>query len=551
TDVTSLTPTIVHTGASIIPENGVAQDFTNPVIYTVTAEDGTTRSYTVTVTSTLNPAKSITGFSFTDPAVTGDINEAARTISITVPYGTDVSSLTPTIVHTGASITPGSGITQDFTNPVIYTVTAEDGTTRSYTVTVTSTLNPGKSITGFSFTDPAVTGDINEAARTVSITVPYGTDVTSLTPTIVHTGASISPDSGVDKDFSNPVTYTVTAADSTIQHYTVTVNVAPNTAKEITSFKFTDPAVDGVINETAKTVNMTVPYGTNVTALVPTIAHTGETISPNTGVAQNFTNPITYILTAIDATTQEYVVTVRVSGSSTATTSTSTTNGGGGGGGATGEEFENIEFKDVSSIFVGRDMSVRFEFRNDDSDIRYIAYDSLKNAGTISATIEVLKGRSSFADTLPEGIVYRNINIWVGKTGYAIPENIEGPVIGFRVPGSWIDANDIDVDSIVVNRYDGRWSRLPTLQTGSDDSYLYFEASTPGFSPFAITGESLDENIRLESAPDILNSPVDEIEPQINTSILDNTTPDKTLNSISGLACILILFITCFLRRKH
>lgn len=50
--VTNLTPTIVvSAGATILPASGSAQDFTNPVEYTVTAEDGvTTQIWTVTVT---------------------------------------------------------------------------------------------------------------------------------------------------------------------------------------------------------------------------------------------------------------------------------------------------------------------------------------------------------------------------------------------------------------------------------------------------------------------------------------------------------------------
>ena len=43
TNLTSLTPTItVSTGADVSPESKVAQNFTSPVIYTVTAEDSTT-----------------------------------------------------------------------------------------------------------------------------------------------------------------------------------------------------------------------------------------------------------------------------------------------------------------------------------------------------------------------------------------------------------------------------------------------------------------------------------------------------------------------------
>ena len=45
-----LTPIIIHTGVSISPSIGVAQNFTNPKVYTVTAADNSTKVYTVTVT---------------------------------------------------------------------------------------------------------------------------------------------------------------------------------------------------------------------------------------------------------------------------------------------------------------------------------------------------------------------------------------------------------------------------------------------------------------------------------------------------------------------
>ena len=113
------------------------------------------------------------------------------------------------------------------------------------------------------------------------------------------------------------MTYTVTAADASTQAYTVTVTVAANPAKEITAFNFNGltPNVTGVVNEGAKTIALTVPYGTDVTALVPTITHTGASVSSNTGVAQNFTNPVTYTVTAADASTQAYTVTVTVAAS--------------------------------------------------------------------------------------------------------------------------------------------------------------------------------------------------------------------------------------------
>ncbi|WP_461255084.1 DUF5018 domain-containing protein [Treponema sp. R80B11-R83G3] len=256
---------------------------------------------------TQSSEKAITAFIFTSPAVAGTINETAKTISVTVPYGTAVTALTPTITHTGKSYSPTGA--QDFTNPVTYNVTAHDNTTQSYTVTVTvASANAAKAINTFTFASPAATGIINEAAKTIGVTVPYGTAVNALTPTVVHTGASYSPTGA--QDFTNPVTYTVTAEDGTTQPYTVTVTVASASAKAITSFIFTSPEATGVINEPEKEISVTVPSGTIVTALTPTVVHTGKSYSP-TG-AQDFTNPVIYTVTAHDDSIQNYTVTVTV-----------------------------------------------------------------------------------------------------------------------------------------------------------------------------------------------------------------------------------------------
>lgn len=66
-----------------------------------------------------------------------EIDEQTYEITVTAPFGTEVGSLSPIItVSDNASVTPASGAEQDFTDPVIYTVTAEDGSTQEYTVTV-------------------------------------------------------------------------------------------------------------------------------------------------------------------------------------------------------------------------------------------------------------------------------------------------------------------------------------------------------------------------------------------------------------------------------
>ena len=77
----------------------------------------------------------ITGFSIN--GVSGSINQTNGTISVVMPYGTDVSKLVPVISGNNITdMTPSSGVMQNFSKPVTYTVTLADGTTKTYTVTV-------------------------------------------------------------------------------------------------------------------------------------------------------------------------------------------------------------------------------------------------------------------------------------------------------------------------------------------------------------------------------------------------------------------------------
>jgi len=69
---------------------------------------------------------------------TTDMSVAIKTDSILVgvPFSTDLTQLTPVINFKGVTITPASGVVQDFSKPVIYTVMAADSSTRKYVVVV-------------------------------------------------------------------------------------------------------------------------------------------------------------------------------------------------------------------------------------------------------------------------------------------------------------------------------------------------------------------------------------------------------------------------------
>lgn len=96
----------------------------------------------------------------------------------------------------------------------------------------TTPLSAAKAITAFSFTSPAAIGIIDVNAKTIAVSVPHGTSVTALIATFTMTGASVKVGATAQvsgttaNDFTSPVTYTVTAADSTTATYIVTVTVA-------------------------------------------------------------------------------------------------------------------------------------------------------------------------------------------------------------------------------------------------------------------------------------------------------------------------------------
>ena len=133
---------------TVIPDDGYQME-ADSLTYTLAKDKGETVKITgnkftmpacdVTITckweTATTTAKGITSFSIN--GVAGAVNNTTNTITITMPRGTDVTKLTPTISTNGVkSLTPGSGETVNFTTSVTYTATMEDGSTKTYTVTV-------------------------------------------------------------------------------------------------------------------------------------------------------------------------------------------------------------------------------------------------------------------------------------------------------------------------------------------------------------------------------------------------------------------------------
>jgi hypothetical protein len=71
------------------------------------------------------------------------LDSVGRTISLVVPYQTELKRRRPIIrISEGATVVPASGIAQDFTKPVLYTLIGSDGKRSVYKVIVESEIQP-------------------------------------------------------------------------------------------------------------------------------------------------------------------------------------------------------------------------------------------------------------------------------------------------------------------------------------------------------------------------------------------------------------------------
>ena len=165
--------------------------------------------------------------------------------------------------------------------------------------------------------------------------------------------------------------------------------------------------------------------------------------------------------------------------------------GGGGGGGKSAENVSNIEVIEKYDLQISKDALTAYRFTDRRNPIMYVNITGNTTLGIITASVEVLKNTSTLVSFPPEGLVYKNANIWVGTTGFATSKNIKDALIKFRVANSWMSENRVQNSAMVLEKWDGsKWIQLETKFVSKDDTYSYFEGRTNSFSPFAIVAKT-------------------------------------------------------------
>ncbi|RAV11716.1 cadherin-like beta sandwich domain-containing protein, partial [Paenibacillus contaminans] len=323
---------------------------TNTVTVVVTAQDGTTKTYTITVTRAKSSNADLSALTLSAGAL--DPVFASGTESYTVSVGNAVTSIdvTPTVADSTATVTvnndtinsgsPKNVTLNAGTNTVTVVVTAQDGTTKTYTITVTRAKSSNADLSALTLSDGTL--DPVFAAGTESYTASVGNAITSIdvTPTVADSTATVKVNndtitSGNAKNVTlnvgaNTVTVVVMAQDgTTTKTYTITVTRAKSSNADLGALALSAGTLDPVF--AAGTESYTASVGNAVTSIdvTPTVADSTAKVTVNndpvaSGSAKNVTlnvgdNIVTVVVKAQDGmTTKTYTITVTRAKSSNA-----------------------------------------------------------------------------------------------------------------------------------------------------------------------------------------------------------------------------------------
>ena len=161
--------------------------------------------------------------------------------------------------------------------------------------------------------------------------------------------------------------------------------------------------------------------------------------------------------------------------------------GGGGGGGAAVTAVE--EKVTIDTIPANTPMVI------DITKTKELAVDEIViTTNTVATSVAVTVKESSKPADAPApvstaGVVYKYVEITVANI---TASSISTAKVKFKVTKSWITSNGIDANTVKLNRYVGTdWIKLATSKVSEDGTDITYEADTPGFSTFAITGEKV------------------------------------------------------------
>jgi len=280
----------------------------NTITVLVTAEDGTPKTYTITVTRAKSSNADLSGLTLSSGVLSPSFSSG--TLSYTTSVGNEVSGLTitPTVADSTATVKVDGTAVKSGTasgsvplsvgpNTITVLVTVQDGTPKTYTITVTRAQSSIADLSGLALSSGALSPAFSSGTLSYTAIVGNEVSVLTITPTLADSTATVNVNgtavmSGKASGSvplsvgANTITVLVTAEDGTPKTYTITVTRAKSSNADLNGLTLSNGTLDPGF--ASGTTSYTASVGNAVTGveITPTLADNTATVKVN-GAAVN------------------------------------------------------------------------------------------------------------------------------------------------------------------------------------------------------------------------------------------------------------------------
>ncbi|RDI41676.1 cadherin-like beta sandwich domain-containing protein [Falsibacillus pallidus] len=349
----NVTPTTAD-GTATVTVNGVVassgaasqsinlQPGQNIITIVVTAQDGTTKTYTFTIYSALSSNADLSNLTLSEGMLDPVFSSSQLSYSTDVGHSISSILISPTTAD-GASVAKVNGIpvaSGGVSLPIVLNigqnaipveVTAEDGTVKTYMITVNRAASSNADLSNLTVNGGTLDPVFTPRTTDYTVAVPNETTNIKVTPTVADGTATVKVNdvtvtSGSESDpislqvGKNMISVAVQAEDGSVKTYTITVNRAVSSNANLSGLVLDQGTLNTAFSPDVANYSVFLANGIDSLAVTPSLEDVNATLTVNGAVVSSGqpsdpislvpgTNRITIAVAAQDGmTTKTYTI---------------------------------------------------------------------------------------------------------------------------------------------------------------------------------------------------------------------------------------------------
>ncbi|WP_020619891.1 cadherin-like beta sandwich domain-containing protein, partial [Paenibacillus daejeonensis] len=315
----------------------------NTITVEVTAQDNSTKTYTIEVTRAASSNTNLSGLMLSEGSLDPAFASGTEDYTATVANSVDTIEVTPTVDDGPSTVTVNgdtviSGSASDpialnvGTNLITVVVTAQNGSTKTYTVEVTRAASSNANLSGLTLSEGSLDPAFASGTEDYTAVVANNVNTIEVTPTtavgtstVTVNGETVTSGSASDPVAlnvgANMITVEVTAQNGSTKTYTIEVTRAASSNGNLSNLTLSEGSLNPAFASGTEDYTASVANSVNTIKVTPTVdvgtstvTVNGDTVTSGSAsdpIALNVgTNTITVEVTAQDSSTKTYTITV-------------------------------------------------------------------------------------------------------------------------------------------------------------------------------------------------------------------------------------------------